>query len=56
MKKKLKAKILIVISDYYYEISNNLEVGATVTLNTSHINNEKDDNFISQNIYDSEHL
>jgi 6,7-dimethyl-8-ribityllumazine synthase len=46
MKKKLKAKILIVISDYYYEISNNLEVGATATLITSHINNEKDDNFV----------
>ena len=46
MKKKLKAKILIVISDYYYEISNNLEVGATGTLITSHINNEKDDNFV----------
>ena len=46
MKKKLKAKILIIISNYYYEISNNLKVGATSTLINSHINTEKDYNFI----------
>ena len=46
MKKKLKAKILIIISNYYYEISNNLKVGATSTLINSHINTEKEYNFM----------